>query len=415
MIKFYPSVLNGTIKAPASKACALRMMFAASMASTQTTIKNVPDCADVNTAIDCLTTLGCKITTSGEGRLTVTIEPFSKTATLQRLDFNFRNSATTARYIMAICSVLGIPANCRAENVLARRSQASMTSMMSLRGENFSSFSLPLEMSGRLLGGDFLLNGDEGTQSICALINALPLIKEDSNIKLQNPLVDSTFVDMTIDILSKFGVTIEKTDFGYHIPGQQLFTSPGTLVCENDWGLASMWTTAGSACSLKGGHVVVTDLSEDSLQKYRTANSTFSLICQDFKDLNIDASDFPNLATVFAALAAARGGTIRISGIPQLKHKETNRLKSVGNSLSQFGVKCEVTEDGMIISGKEDADYPEDMVIDTMGDPWVFMSLAVASVAFAKPVILKDETGADKIYKDFLKDFKSLGGKYEII
>ena len=28
-------------------------------------------------------------------------------------------------------------------------------------------------------------------------------------------------------------------------------------------------------------------------------------------------------------------------------------------------------------TGKVGADYPEDMIVDTMGDPWVFMSMAL--------------------------------------
>jgi len=226
MIKFYPSVLNGKIDAPASKACGLRMLFAASMAAKPTRIDNLPDCKDLDTAISCLTALGCSIERKGTGRVTVKIEPFSKTQSLREIDFNFRDSATTARFLTVIASAYGMPANCQAEGTLIKRSQVSMTSRMAVRGASFSSFSYPFKLGGRLIGGRYELQGDEGSQFLSALLTALPVLREDSDIVLTSPIVDPAYVDMTIDILKKFGIKIEKTENGFHIPGQQFYETP---------------------------------------------------------------------------------------------------------------------------------------------------------------------------------------------
>lgn len=415
MIKFFPSVLNGSLQAPASKACAMRLMFATAMSATAATIENIPDCKDIRTAMNCLSAIGCKIECSGTERLTLRIEPFSKNATIKTVKLNYRESATTARFMTVIASAYGIPIDCQAEGTLLKRSQVSMTSRMALRGAIFSSFSFPLSMEGHLRGGHFDLEGNKGSQFISAMLMALPVLKDDSDIKLTSPLIDPSFVDMTIQTVEQFGIRIERTRDGFHIPGQQVYSAPRVLVCENDWGLASLWAAAGAACCLNGGQVSVTGLPKDSLQQYRSAANFFPLISQDFKDINIDAAEFPNLSSFLAALAAARGGTARLSGVPQLKYKESNRLKSIGFCMKDIGVNCEVNEDGLVISGKEDADYPEDMILDSMGDPWIFMSLALASVAFKKPYILRDEHCAEKIYAGFLDDLKKLGGKFEII
>ncbi len=419
MIKFYPSVLDGSLKAPASKGHALRLLFAAAMASTPTRIENLPACDDLDTAIDCLRQLGCKIDTKGGknpgDKYSLKIEPFPKTATLKTMEFNFRESATTARYIAAICAVLGIPANCRAEGTLTRRSQVMLTSRMALRGANFSSFSFPLHLDGRMIGGEYEIDGDESSQNICALLTTLPVAKNDSYIKLTSPIKDKSFIDLTLQALNLFQVRIEEREDGYFIPGQQYFKAPKKVVCENDWGLATMWTTAGASCALKGGSVSVTDLPRTSVQKYRDVQAFFPFLSQDFKEISVDASDCPNLATLFGALAIARGGTIHIDGVPQLKFKETNRLKSIGMCCEQYGVTYEDNLEGYTITGKDGVDYPEDMVVDTLDDPWVFMSMAIAAVSFKNPLIIKDEHGADKIYRDFLHDYELLGGKFEII
>lgn len=419
MIKFYPSVLNGSLKAPASKSHGLRLLFAAAMASTPTRIDNLPMCDDLDTAIDCLRELGCKIDTKGGknpgDKFSLKIEPFPKTQTLKTMEFNFRESATTARYISAICAVLGIPANCRAEGTLARRSQVMLTSRMALRGANFNSFSFPLHLDGRMIGGEYEIEGDESTQNICALLTTLPTAKNDSYIKLTSPVKDKTFIDLTLQILNLFKVRVEEREDGYFIPGQQYFKAPKRISCENDWGLATMWTTAGASCSLRGGSVSVNDLPGTSPQKYRTVQDLFPFISQNFKEISVDASEYPNLATVFAAIAIARGAIIHIDGVPQLKFKETNRLKSIGMCCEQYGVRYEDTDTGFTLYGRDDEDYPENMVVDTLGDPWVFMSMAIAALSFKKPIILQDEHGADKIYRDFLHDYELLGGKFEII
>ncbi len=419
MIRIYPSVLNGSMKAPASKAHALRLLFAAAMASTPTKIENLPACDDLDTAIECLREIGCKIDTKGGTapgeRVTLRIEPFPKTATLKTMRFNFKESATTARYITAIVAALGIPANCRAEGTLIHRSQVSLTSRMALRGASFSSFSFPLNVEGRMIGGEFEIDGNESSQILCALLTVLPMVKQDSFIRLTSPIIDKTFIELTIQTLRQFQIRIEEREDGYFIPGQQYYKSPKRLVCENDWGLATMWTTAGASTSLKGGKVSITGLPGSSVQKYRTVQDLFPFLSQNFKEFEIDATEYPNLATLFGALAIARGGTVIVNGVPQLKYKETDRLRSIGMCCEQYGVSYQSTDSSMIVKGKENADYPEDMIIDTLGDPWVFMSMAIAALSFNKPVILKDEHGADKIYRDFLHDFEALGGKFEII
>jgi 5-enolpyruvylshikimate-3-phosphate synthase len=54
-------------------------------------------------------------------------------------------------------------------------------------------------------------------------------------------------------------------------------------------------------------------------------------------------------------------------------------------------------------------------MIDCKGDPWIFMSMALAAGCLPKPVILDDENCAAKVYRHFLRDYKALGGKYDIL
>ena len=41
--------------------------------------------------------------------------------------------------------------------------------------------------------------------------------------------------------------------------------------------------------------------------------------------------------------------------------------------------------------------------------------MALASSKLVRPIILDSEFTPEKIYRNFLEDFKTLGGKYEIL
>ena len=412
MIKVYPSILKGTLKAVASKSHAQRLLFAAAMPSRPTIIANPPLCDDINTTLEVLSAFGCRIAKSRKNE--ILIDPFAKNDPLRELSFDFKNSGTTARLALAVCGAMGYKADCVCSPSLEKRHQLPLISRMALRGIKFTGFSLPLEMSGRLEPGEYVFRGDEGSQYISSIMYALPLLSADSKIILETPLVDEAFVELTTDILKKFKITIEKTDYGFYVPGRQKFESPNHAKTENDWGLASMWITAAAACSLKGGSITVTDLPKKSPQMYRDLKPLLSLIAQDFKSINIDASKCPSLAPLFAALAIMKGAAVSITGVPQLKFKETNQLETLASIAMELGTIASVLDDGIVISENQNPSITENTVIDCKNDPWIFMSFVLSSVVCDKPFALSNEKTAEKIYTNFLNDFKALGGQFTI-
>ena len=412
MIRIYPSVFSGQLKAPASHAHAQRLLFMSSVPAKPTTVHNVPDCEDVDATIRCLEALGCVIDRNGTD---VTVTPFPKGIMGQIAEFNFGQSGTTSRIAIALAAAFGIRAECKASGNLPRRALFPLTGRMAIRGMRFTKFSMPFSMQGKLEPGEYVFEGDEGSQFISALLMALPLLAGDSTLKLASPLIDSSFVDLTIRSLADFGVTIEKTDYGYFIPGRQYYQSPGEMTTENDWGLAALWVAAGAASGETSGDVVITDLPADSPQLYRDVVKEFPFIAQDYTELDFDASTCPSLASFYAAMSAVKGATVTISGVPQLRGKESDRLAVMAEICSALGQKATLRKDGLHIDGTGKPEYPEDIKLNCHKDPWIFMSMALASAKLIKPIILDNEYCPEKIYRGFLKDFAALGGKYEII
>lgn len=413
MIRIYPSQFKGHIKAPASKAHAQRLLFASAMTTTATLIKNVPECDDIDTTLQCLLDFGCTVEKHGETEMK--IFPFVKTNPVPMADFDFRQSGTTAHLALPLAAAMGIRADCRASGTLIKRPLIFLSSRMALRGVTFSSFNLPLTMSGMLQPGDYVFAGDEGSQYISGALMALPLLRGDSIVKLSSPLVDGTFIDVTLDTLEDFGIRIDVDEEGFHVPGKQFYKSPGKVVVENDWALGTMWACAGCLSGEDSDPVVVDGLPARTVQMYRSFKEIMSLLRYDVKYLNVDAGETPNLACLYAVIAAMKGSGMDISGVPQLKYKETDRLKTVSECIRTLGANAKATEDGIHIEERESFDYPEDVKLDCKGDPWIFMSMALAAGCLPKPILLDDEHCPEKVYRHFLRDYKALGGKFEIL
>ena len=69
-VTIFPSTARGTVKAPASKSVAHRMMIGAALAAGESVLRGVEDSEDMLATLDCLTALGAAYEKDGD-RLTV--------------------------------------------------------------------------------------------------------------------------------------------------------------------------------------------------------------------------------------------------------------------------------------------------------------------------------------------------------
>ncbi len=412
MIRIYPAVFSGTLIAPPLKSHAQRLLFAASMANTPTTIYNVSASEDIATTIACLESLGCTVKRQSESVVIVT--PFVKTTPVPTVNFDFKGSATTSRLALPIASAFGMQTSCISSESLKKRPLVPLGSRMAIRGVTFSGFSFPISTQGRLKSGEFFFDGEDDLEYLSSLLFALPILPGPSSIRMSSPPEMQGYVDITLSILEKFGIIINKVPGGYDVPGRQIYESPGKVTVDNDWGLASLWLTAGALSQRKGGMITCTNLPPDSPQGYRDLSEMLSQLITDFKRIYVNAHDYPALAPLIAIVAAAGVGTAHISGIQQLQYKETDQLKTMVSIIRAMGGGMSQTEDGLTAEGRGSMPYPEDFFVDCQGDPTLAMSFALGACVLDKPFLL-DETAVNKTWPEFFKVYASLGGKYETI
>jgi len=283
-----------------------------------------------------------------------------------------------------------------------------------------------LACSGKLRGGAYNIPGNVSSQFISGLLFALPLAEKDSVIRVTGVLESRPYLDMTLDALRLFGITIEEAQLGeameFRVAGDQTYRSPGTAEVEGDWSNAAFWLSAGA---LSPGGVVCTGLNLGSRQgdkaivklltelgaEVTIENNGIAVQPKKLFNIEINAADTPDLVPVLAAVASLAEGTAVIRGAGRLRYKESDRLRATAAALSGLGADIAETADGLIVRGQQTLTGG---VADSYGDHRIAMAAAVLSAGCIGPVIIRGAEAVNKSYPGFFEDFKDcLGGAWE--
>ena len=165
-----------------------------------------------------------------------------------------------------------------------------------------------------------------------------PFASEAVEIKAE-PLVSAAFVDMTIDVMNAFSVTVDREGPGhYRVQPGQLYR-PRTFAVEPDAMSASYFF---AAAAVTGGRVKVDGLTPASSQGdvrfvellermgCSVERATHSLTVKGSRYLHgvdVDLNSMPDMALTLAVVACFAQGPTRIRNIAHLEHKESNRLR----------------------------------------------------------------------------------------
>lgn len=279
---------------------------------------------------------------------------------------------------------------------------------------------LPLTIRGKLTGGTFEIAGDISSQYISGLLLALPLLDEDSEIVLTTPLQSEPYVDMTIQVMKDFGVSVDKTENGYFVKGNQKYIKRDYVI-EPDWSHAAFFLTAGAI----GGDVTLCGMNFESVQgdkeivdilKKFGADITINgdnIRCRKsaLKGIEIDVSNIPDTVPALAVTAAFAQGKTVIYGGERLRFKESDRIESVVTNLRKLGVEVEEKPDGMVIVGGNVTGG----TLKGYNDHRIVMAFSVAGAYADGETTIDEWESINKTYPNFFEDYNSLGGKSDVI
>ena len=220
-VEVYPSRVKGQILPPTSKSIIHRSIICASLAKGKSVINNVDFNEDINATLSAFESLGVQITKN-----TNTIEIYSNGIDSFSEDrvFNCNESGSTIRFLIPVLSSK-YKALFLGKSGLLNRPFEVYENIFKSQELSFIKRADRIETLGALKPDNYIVPGNVSSQFISGLLFILPLLNGDSTIKIEGNFESNEYVDITVDIMNKFGVKIDKMENFYSIQGNQKYTS----------------------------------------------------------------------------------------------------------------------------------------------------------------------------------------------
>ena len=402
---------TGIITPPSSKSLCHRAVLCAALASgsTESEIRSLSRSADIDATLLAATALGA---TWRQENGVLYIKGGLHPAGDGPLRLHCGESGSTLRFLIPVAATTGRAVIFTGEGRLLARPMDIYRDIFTRMGCGFRQTEQEIFLQGALPGGVYNLPGHISSQFISGLLFALPLAEADSTINLTTPLESAQYVDLTLDMLALFGIIINPTPTGYHIPGGQQYR-PAAYTVEGDYSQAAFFLAAGAL----GQPVSVQGLNPHSRQGDRAilqvladmgANITQSgdlltVTADTLRPVTVDARAIPDLIPPIAALCCFCHGTSHITNAGRLRIKESDRLHALAVELAKLGAQVTEGDDSLTITG---ADSLPGGTVDSWNDHRIAMAMAVAAIRCRGPVTLTGWQSVNKSYPDFWRDFE---------
>jgi len=415
-IKVFPSEISGVIRAPSSKSQSIRAIASAMLAGGTSKIAYPSACDDALAMAGIAKALGAKIKLNpGSMEITGGFNPDGKT-------INCGESGLAARLMIALASLGEKEVIITGDGTLLKRHLGNiMQPLIDLDVKCATTRGyLPFKIQGPLIGGHIEVDGSGGSQFISGLLMALPLAENNSELIVRN-LKSIPYIDMTLEMLSKFGINIQHKDYQiFKIKGNQKYL-PANLEIEGDWSGAAFPLVAGALA----GNMKISGINPNSQQadlkiisalKLAGANienhdNEFNISKSKLNSIAFDATHCPDLFPPLVVLAAAAEGASKITGVNRLSQKESNRGLVLQEEMAKLGIQIDLSGDEMTVHGGQ----IKGGSIFSHHDHRIAMAGTVAALIAEDPITIQNAECVSKSYPEFFNDMKKVGVQLEVI
>ena len=261
------------VNAISSKSYVHRLIIAASLYSGNADIITNIMSKDMEATIKAINALGGDVTANempdGKYRISVRRRLGEKKVSSCVVDCG--ESGSTARFLIPVAAAVADSATITGSGRLPERPMGPLCEVLREAGVEVSADHLPITVSGKPLAGERSIAGNVSSQYISGLLFAMPLLDGPSTLKVTGKFESAAYVDMSVDVLSRFGAVIERNDDTYSINGRETDPAAGTafgdIYAEGDWSNAAYIMAIASLGSGKlFDSFGITGLDPDSIQ-----------------------------------------------------------------------------------------------------------------------------------------------------
>jgi len=418
-VRIYPSTLTKReITIPTSKSLAHRSIICAALSDGVSTIRNVDLSVDIETTINCMRAFGATIEVVGKDVKVQGVKEYKCEEELWCSE-----SGSTLRFMIPIFSLVDKKVTLKGSSRLLQRPQSVYEEIFRSQNLSFIQNDDGIEIEGKLKAGQYIIDGNISSQFISGLLFVLPLLDGDSAIEIKPPFASRSYVDLTIDMLNKFGVEVKwDSDLVLSIRGNQKYI-PQDVTVEADYSQLAFYAGLGAingplTCiganskSLQGDKEIIDILSSMNVEsKWEEDRITFmkSVITESV----IDLENCPDLGPILFMITSFSEGATHFKNTARLKIKESDRALAMKAELAKWGVNVEVVDNdawvhGAKLSGK-------DIEFDAHNDHRIVMALSIGATLAQDAVVIRNAHVIEKSYPRFFEDLMSLGIKVEVL
>lgn len=414
MRRIEPAALGGSIRVPASKSQAHRLLILAALGEKKVSLSFDGISDDIRATADCLCALGANIALTKNG---AEVAPITQPPQGVRV-LRCRESGSTLRFLLPVCGILDAEAVFVREGRLSERPLAPFDAELTKNGMTLTENGNELQVCGRLQSGVFTLPGNVSSQFVTALLLALSQLPQKSEIRLTSPLQSADYVKMTVQALEQFGCRVTQESACYFVGGEKSAPTQSTFSVEADYSSAAFFLCAG-ALSERG--ISVQGLNLSSAQPDRAVLDVLRAFGAEVSvredgvfvrknrldPIELDCSAFPDSVPVLSVLCALASGQSRLTNCARLRLKESDRLDATAKMLTALGGNAEIVGDDLVIRG---VPRLHGGIVETFADHRMAMAAAVAATACEQTVVIDNDTCVCKSYPRFWEDFEALKG-----
>lgn len=363
-----PHRLDACVRVPGSKSLTNRALLLAALADGKTAIENALFSDDSHYFFRALQALGFEVAMHPE-EARMEVRGQGGRIPVQKAELFVGNAGTAMRFLTAMLTLGNGEYILDGEPRMRERPIGDLVDALAQLGASVEAISgqgsaiyPPVKITAsELPGGRTEIAGDISSQFLSALLMVASYARAPVQIELTTELISKPYVDMTLAVMTGFGVEVQREGYRRFMIRPCRYASPGAYQVEPDASAASYFFAAPALC---GGMVCVERISRRSIQGDIAFLEVLARMgctieeChrgiqvtgpEDLRGIDVDMRDIPDTAQTLAVLAPFASTPTRIRGIASARVKESDRISATCNELARLGVRVEEHEDGMTI------------------------------------------------------------------
>lgn len=427
--------LKGAARIPGDKSISHRAIMFGALAIGETIISGLLEGEDVLHTASAMRAMGAKIHNSSDGLWRV---HGVGVGGLHEPDhvLEMGNSGTSTRLLMGLVGGHNITATFTGDASLVKRPMRRVTQPLEMMGATFlcrSGDRLPLTVK----GAQDTLAIEYQSPVASAQVKSAVMLAGLNALGRTTVIEDHPTRDHTENMLRHFGVEVEVEDLdggaqAIHLHGHQELKGCAVDVPSDPSSAAfpvvAALITEGSEITLSnvgvnprrdGVFITLQEMGADIVyenKRIEAGEPVASLKVTSkntLKGINVPEDRVPSMIDEFPILAVAAScaeGTTRMTGLAELRVKESDRLLMMASGLKACGVDLEMGEDSLIIHGT--GKPPKGGAsVETALDHRIAMSFLVLGCASDEPIAIDDAAPIKTSFPNFIELMNDLGAE----